>query len=442
MNLLLINLSLRPDSFQCIFPIGIGYIATALREAGIDFDLLDMDVHKGDIHDLATTDFKKYDVVAFGCIVTGYRIVKEVSRIIRETNPNVTIICGNTVASSIPIHLLLNTEVDIAVMGEGDIAIVEIINTLKKGKFKGIYKADRMVDVNKLPILKWDLFDMSKYLKRNRNSIAEPHPVDYSSLMAMPVNSARGCIHNCSFCYNVFQGEKYRYRSVDSLSKEMDFLKSHYDINYITFYDDLTLFSKRRVEEFIDLMTGRGIHWTACCRAGLFTRQDRNLLRKLKRSNCVSLGYSLESANKHILKAMNKHISLESFEEQKKALTEADIATITSLVLAYPQETERTLAQTFNFCYKNDIYPSTGYLQPQPGTPMYDYALKNDYITNQEEYLMQMGDRQDLHINMSKIPSERLQQLTFNHLKRIRDKLKLPLRDDQLIKTGIMRGAK
>jgi radical SAM superfamily enzyme YgiQ (UPF0313 family) len=376
----------------------------------------------------------------FGCIVTGYKIAKEVARIIRKLNKDVFIIAGNSVAFSIPELLLKNTEVDLAVIGEGDRAIVDILSKRLFNR-KTVYKTfEPIADLDTIPIINWELFDMKKYITQNRNSIPTPYPVGYSNLQAMPVNSARGCLFKCTFCYQVFCNDKYRYRSIEHLGKELDYLKRLYDVNYITFYDDLTIFSKKRAEEFVDLMTGRNIYWTACCRAGLFTRQDKKLLKKLKESNCVSFGYSLESANKEILKAMKKHISLENFAEQKKTLDEAGISTITSLVLAYPQETEETLAETFNFLYDNNVYPSTGYLQPQPATPMYQYALDNGYIKNEEEYLLQMGDRQDLHINMSKIPDDRLQYLTLEYLKRIRDKLKLDLRDDQLIKTGMVRG--
>lgn len=456
MNLLLINLSLRPKSFQCIFPIGVGYIATALKEAGFEFDILDMDVHKYSPEKIEEVlkNMPRYDVVMFGCIITGYRIAKQVARIVRKLNKDTIIIAGNSVASSIPRHLLEYTEVDIAIMGEGDETIVELLKNLHSPeKIKGIVFKDRgtpifrytplrepIKNLDTIPIIDWELFDMKKYLVKNRNSISEPHPVGYSNLQAMPVNSARGCLFRCSFCYQVFCNTKYRYRSIKHLGKELDNLKKLYDVNYITYYDDLTIFSKQRAEEFVDLMTGRNIYWTACCRAGLFTRQDVRLLRKLKNSGCVSLGYSLESANKEILKAMHKHISLQSFAEQKKALDNAEIATITSIILAYPQETEETLRETYNFCYDNDIYPSTGYLQPQPMTPMYDYAKKYGYIKDEEEYLLQMGDRQDLHINMSQISSIKLEFLTKEHLKRIRDKLKLNLPDDRLIKTGVVRG--
>ncbi len=444
MKTLIINISLRPDSFQCIFPIGIGYIATAIKNAGIPFDILDMDVYKFQNQAKLRETLKKgYDVIAMGCIVTGYRIIKEISGIIREVLPNATIIVGNTVASSIPHILLKNTKVDVAVIGEGDKIIVDLLRIVEKGERpKGIHQAKEPIDLAKLPMLEWSLFDMKKYLTKNRDSVSEPYPIGYVTLMAMPINSARGCIHNCTFCYHAFKGYKYRCRPTKNIREEIIYLKGKYDINYVTFYDDLTLFNKKRANDFADMMMGMGVHWTAACRAGLFKESDLELLHKLKRSNLVSLGYSLESANAGILKSMNKHISLEDFAVQKRMLTRADIATITSLVIGYPQETPGTLTETFDFCYDNGIFPSTGYLQPQPGTPMYEYSKDNGYIPDEEAYLLKMGDRQDLTINLTTIPSDRLEKLVVGHLMRIRDKLKLPLRDDQMLKTGIVRGRK
>ena len=441
MKLLLINLSLRPEGVQCIFPIGIGYIATAVKEAGYEFDVLDMDIHKLKPEQVIDYPWQKYNVIAFGCIVTGYKIVKELSAIIKLANPNAMIICGNSVASSIPDILLDNTDVDVAVIGEGDKAIVDILRQYCEiGKFRGKWKGKAVKDINELPLLDWDIFDMHKYIAKNKSDIPEPHIVGYAAINAMPINSARGCIHRCTFCYQVFCDDLYRYRSIDSIGKEIDILKQKYDINYITFYDDLTLFNKQRVDDFIAMLTNKGIFWTACCRADLFLQGgDLGQARRLKQSGCTALGYSLESANADILKSMNKRISLEGFRQQKAILDEVGIATLTSLVIGYPQETEATLKETFDFCYANNMYPSTGYLLPQPGTPMYAYAVANGYILDEEAYLMAMGDRQDLRLNMTKIPDARLEKLVHSHLRRIRDKLHLKLTDKQLIKTGVVR---
>jgi len=67
---------------------------------------------------------------------------------------------------------------------------------------------------------------------------------------------------------------------------------------------------------------------------------------------------------------------------------------------------------------------------------MYDYALKNGIIKDEEEYLLSMGDRQDFLINFTKIKQGDIEGQVKENLKRISDKLKLKLGEENLIKTG------
>jgi radical SAM superfamily enzyme YgiQ (UPF0313 family) len=134
-KILFINPCLRHDAKNKYPPVGLGYILTAVQKAGIDFDLIDMDVQTMSIEDLCERIRReKYDICALGCIVTSLRLVKEIASVIREINPKATIIAGNSVASSIPELLLRNTEVDIAVVGEGDVTIVELLEAIMKDR--------------------------------------------------------------------------------------------------------------------------------------------------------------------------------------------------------------------------------------------------------------------------------------------------------------------
>ena len=166
------------------------------------------------------------------------------------------------------------------------------------------------------------------------------------------------------------------------------------------------------------------------------------MARKLRQAGCVSLGFSLESADKEILKAMNKNITVDDFITQTRVLQKAGINPSTSLVIGYPQETEETLQKTFDVCYDTGVYPSAGYLLPQPKTPIYQYAQKMGKIKDEEEYLFQMGDRQDFRINLTNMKQERIEELVKGHLKRIADKLGLGLTKEQLIKSGHYRQKK
>ena len=116
-------------------------------------------------------------------------------------------------------------------------------------------------------------------------------------------------------------------------------------------------------------------------------------------------------------------------------LDSAGIKTFTSIVLGYPEETLETIRETFRVCAEANIYPSVGYLLPQPGTPMYDYAIQKRIIKNEEEYLLNMGDRQDFTINLTTMDTKEFQNEVTKQCEMLSKRLKLDLSKDDLIKT-------
>ena len=159
-------------------------------------------------------------------------------------------------------------------------------------------------------------------------------------------------------------------------------------------------------------------------------------MMKMKEAGCVNMSYSLESADDMILKAMKKNISVEQFSNQTKLFQRSGIPVGTSIVLGYPQETPETIKKTFECCIENKIYPSAGYLLPQPGSEMYDYAKERGLIgEDEEEYLLKMGDRQDLLLNLTRMTNEEFESVVHDGLKRCNALLDVGLSEDNLIKT-------
>jgi len=457
-NILAINLALRPNSPVKIFPVGLSYVFSSIKRAGYEFELLDIDRYRYADEDVRKKlEDRKWDIVLLGCIVTGYSMVKKLVGEIRETNPESLIVVGNSVASSIPKILLEKTEADVAVIGEGDVTAVDIlekwINEKSLCDVKGIcYKKDGQIiqnparevisDINTIPYSVYDIFDVEEYISCQRNIVGEPLPMKRELIRPFPVNTARGCINRCTFCYHCFIGEKYRYRSARNIIDEIKLLNSLYSINYILLWDDLTFFSKKQIAEFVELLLKEKVevYWMGTVRGDLFQEdKDADLLKKMKDAGCIWLGYALESANEEILKAMKKHVSLSQFRRQKELMDKAGIVSGTSLVLGYPQETPETIAKTYQFCLELGIYPSSGFLLPQPQTPVYEWAKQEGFITDEEEFLMQMGDRQDLRINLTKMSDNEFWDTVEYWLKKLNRELNLGLDESQLVKTQFKR---
>lgn len=453
MKILVMNIPLRPTLPLKLFPIGLGYVTTAMKNGGWEFELLDIDVLRlsdDQIHKHLTS--KKYDVICMGCMVTGYKYIKHWTNVVKSYNPGCRIIVGNSVATSIPNLLLQNTKVDIAVMGEGDEVILELLDAISNNQplhnILGIYFKDTndnivntgfrplIKNISALPYIDFDIFDADEYINASRHTLRD---IDVGGVpRALPISTARGCISNCTFCYHVFKAKKYRYRTPESIADELKKITEKYNLNYVHFWDELTFFSKKQTDALAQAIIDSGVKvsWMARCRANLFDAdEDVEIIKKMKEAGCQRVQYSLESADEEILKAMNKRITPEQFTKQTALFNKAGVQPITSLVLGYPQETPETIKKGIDCCIENGIYPSTGYLLPQPGSYMYTYAVEHGFIQDEEEYIMHMGDRQDLLVNLTKMSDEEFKSTVIREMQRCNEELNAGHESSSLIKT-------
>ncbi len=454
MNILLINPCLRPGAKAKYPPVGLAYIMLAIKKAGYEFDFLDLDLFE--LSDTELTEFlnkKQYDVCGIGCIVTGYSEVKRLTKLVRQYSPECTIISGNSVATTIPKTLLNTTEVDIAVMGEGDITIVNLLNALSNKKsWKSIagisyMEAGALVTTEEQPIIQnldeigfpdWTMFDITRY-----NSVSMPRSHDTSSNpIHMPLNGARGCPFNCTFCYHVFKGKKYRKYSESVIMNEFTRLTKEYNATLISLWDELSfpnIISVERLATALEKLPFR-TPWGASSRGNLFDSKDLPLVQRLKEVGCVKVSFSIENADKDILKAMNKKINHKKTIIHSHTLHKGGLTPLTSIIFGYPQETPQSIKATLDLCEECGIFPSAGFLLPLPGTQMYEIAQKMGIITDEEQFLMHAGDRQDFYVNMTQMPDDEFVDCVNVNMSELAKRMGMSF--DNPMKTGVYQKAK
>jgi len=457
MRILFINPSVRPDSKLIMPNVGLAYVMTAAQRAGFDFDLIDIDAHRYSDEEVGELIRKaKCDIVAVGTLVSVYGRMKQLFETIRLHHPKATIVVGNTLGTAIPKILLSRTKADVCVIGEGDVTFIDLLNALEEGRSlrtvpgiafrengEYVQTPQRPVieNIDTIPFPNYDLFEIEIYLKNSPHWVANPDalPMAFDEIVAFPVNSARGCPFRCNFCYHAFQERKYRFRSAESIVAEFKHWKTKYNINFVNFWDELTFHNIRTTEKFADAMIREdmGTWYVATCRSEPLVRRQGGLevAKKLKQSKCHGLGYALESGNPEILAFMNKANTVKEFIDQCQVLHDAAVDVYTSIIIGYPQESTETIDDTFRVCTEAQVYPSVGFLQLMPATPMYQLAIEGGFIKDEEEYLMRMGDRQDIRINMTKYDDEFLMEYTTKKLVELNRKLKTGVSEDSLIKT-------
>jgi radical SAM superfamily enzyme YgiQ (UPF0313 family) len=111
---------------------------------------------------------------------------------------------------------------DTVIVGEAEETWPKFLYDLRNGKPRRIYKADRSPTLENLPVPRFSLMNINRYVSCRKKGFSRflPAPV-------YPVQTARGCPHGCEYCsVSVFSGRQYRVRPVEEVVNELKFLKT------------------------------------------------------------------------------------------------------------------------------------------------------------------------------------------------------------------------
>lgn len=443
MKILLINPPIREWSKPNVFPLGLGYIAAILLQEGYRVDVWDINAcrfSKEEVEDkVRHADF---DVVGIGGIITTYKYIKWLAGIFKKYHPEKKLIIGGSVGTSIPQIMLKRNPVDIICMGEGEETVKELMRTLEKKKdlseVKDIcYKDDAgkiyinprravIENLDTLPLPAWELFPMDVYLQNpvgapNRNKWIDGS-ADKATPLSMNISATRGCPYQCIYCYHDFMGERYRNRSPQSVVGEIKILYERYNILYFHFIDDEFALRKDFVYEFCRLIKsfnseiGNKITWGCTGRVNLVTE---DMVATMADAGCVLLGYGIESGSQKMLDLIKKRVTVEQ-AKQAVRWTQQHMGWVSiSLMIGYPGETRETIQETIDFCNELDLTPQTVFfLTPYPGTELYQMALKQGKIKDEEEYILNLGEQgEKVNANFTNFTDEELYAIQENIIK-------------------------
>lgn len=399
------------------FPFGLAYVAASLERAGAEVTVVDME---GDdlsveraVELVAASD---PDLVGFGGMVTRYRIVRELGRRLREIMPDVLMVAGNSGASTLPELYLRRCMLDGVVLGEGEATMAEISGALDSGEDwravpgTAFLEDDRMVlsgarplieDLDTLPTPAWDLFPVENYVtSMDHRQKTQPH---------MEVVASRGCPYSCVYCYHIY-GRKVRRRSPLSIVEEIEELVERYGIEYTGFPDDLFTSDREFVLETCRLLRERlpGIRWSCIGRVNMV---DPEMLGEMKRAGCDWISYGIESGSDTMLARMKRGVDSEDCLRGIRMTRKAGIHAEGSFIIGMFGETEETVRETVDFCRRADMTAPMLYVTPYPGTEIFHRAVEEGLIPDIEAFLERMNAADQLLVNLTDMPDQKLMQL-------------------------------
>lgn len=400
-----------PDrATSLVIPIALMSLSAWLEGSGIQSEIVDVkrdqfaridSTERSKIIGEIVERVQKIDApyVGLTAFTSDYHTVMELAKQIRKVT-KAKIIVGGVHATLRPHDFLLtDSPVDFVVVGEGEETLTELIEVDSRGELAhhvaGLIFRDRdgIVATEVRPVLKdlatcpmpaYHQVDMRYYTRPNRGVIR------LLLLSGVHIFTSRGCPYECAFCAN--RVRKVRYRPVEQVVDELEYLKANHDIESFYVMDDTFSIKKERVYKFLDELQARDLDliWAAETRVNLV---DREMLKAMREAGCMQLDFGVESGSQAALDRMRKGITVEQIRENFAACHELGIRTYANWMYNTPGETEEDVQLTF--ALMRNLKSTVGGSQlcmPLLGTKIYE-----DYVHPQltiDEY--RLFERSDL----------------------------------------------
>lgn len=357
-------------------PLSIMTLAAQLKSNGHNCEFLDLRFEPDFIK--STLDFNP-DIIAYSVVSFTWAYYQNLNLKIKK-EINAFSIFGGSHCTIYP-DFINQEGVDAICIGEGEEAIVELVNKIEQGK-----------DIKNIPNI-WVKIDNQIYKNDLRNLIADldqiPFP-DYEMINKYRfyrnsgvyyIMTSRGCPHNCSYCINHFYRKLYkdkgtyvRRRSVDNVIEELRIAKEKFNVKLIIFNDDIFTIDRMWLVDFAkkykELIS---IPFDAYTRVDTI---DEELVSILSDMGCITLYFGIESGNTKLRKTvLKRNIENEQIIDIGLMIKKYNIKTVSFNMLNLPQESLKEAFETISINYKSKVdYPMGFVFQPFPNIDLTKYA--------------------------------------------------------------------
>ena len=240
MKVLLIspNIESLPDP---VFPIGLAYLTTALKQTDIRYQVLDLcfveDYDAAIVSalnrfapDIIGLSLRNVDNVSYPKYVSYLPFYRKIVQTIRRHSRGLIVLGGSGFAL-IPESILAYLNADYGILGEGEYALIKFIQDLHENKRPHANQPSQIINyhpniienLNDFPIPDRTDFDNEAYLKWGGMG---------------NIQTKRGCPFNCIYCtYPLIEGKTIRQRSPKLVCDEIETILQ-YGVRHLFFVDN------------------------------------------------------------------------------------------------------------------------------------------------------------------------------------------------------------
>lgn len=381
-------------------PMGLLYIGTVLEKAGHSIKISGIERTNPEQKILKEIYNFKPQVVGLSITSVLTNKAQRIAGIIKQNFPKIVIIAGGPHPTILPEETLKNKNIDICVIGEGELTVVALLEAIaNQKKLEGVTgiaflkeeniffsKERQFIDnLDELPFVNRELLPKEVIYGRAGYPVGNP---------CMFVFTTRGCPFKCSFCQptvNKIFGDKVRRRSPENVIQEIIELKKRYKVHGLWINDDTLLIERNWIEKFCDYLVRErlDILWYA---NGRFNIIDEGILVKMRDAGCAGLVMTPETGSQRIRnEILNKNVSDEMIIKAYELCEKVGIPFQANIILASPEETEEELGLSLKLIKRiQPHFMNCSYATALPETFLhFRYAreiLASEYYKKFEDY--------------------------------------------------------
>lgn len=356
-------------------PIGLGYLASAVRKKNYSVDIVDMGAEgksSADIINIIKNNNVK--VIGITSFVANFNNGLKLAKILKEACKDIIVIMGGIHVSFIPEEALKNG-IDIVSMFEGEETFVEVIDAIinkeaisdiqgiayvKNGEIIKNSLREPIENLDDISFPAWDLFDLKVY----------PEPGI--------ILTGRGCKYKCAFCCApAIPGVKYRKRSAKNVVDEIEYLYNKYNLRQYFFADYTFTTEYSHCEAICREIIKRNldIKWEAEARANTI---NEGILSIMKEAGCTQIQIGVESGDDYILQSIQKGTTTNMIYDSVKCAIKMGINVTCSFIIGHAKDTEESIERTIEFAKKlkylapKNVKCMFALMTPLPGTEIFE----------------------------------------------------------------------
>jgi len=333
------------------------------------------------------------DLIAVSLLESTYPTAASLLKILADKD--IPVIAGGVFATFAPEILLSTKNINMVCIGEGEEVLVEVCKRIAAGedcsnvdnlwlKKDGKIiknKLRKLVDINRLPIPDYSLFDLDRFYR----------PMAGKVYKTIPIETNRGCPYHCTFCNSPSIAELYREngsgryfrkKSMQTIQKELRFLIDKWDAEYVYFTSDTFLaISDSEFDTFIEIYREFKLPFWLQSRAETITEYKA---RKLKEVGCHRVSLGLEHGNDEFRKrVLKKKFDNEQIIKASKIFADAGIPLTVNNIIGFPDETRDLIFDTIELNRKLTFDTSnSAAFAPFHGTPLHELCVERGLISS------------------------------------------------------------